>query len=258
MAEKYLYCRNEVYYFCKRIPKDCVESFGGEFIRRTLKAKSKAKAQTLSYRLLYFWEEVFNQVRTGQLPVENVQSTVSAIFKKARITESNKLLESNPILPYQPSAITKISTIYNEYFKEHSTAENWKPKTKIDYQSYYVTFVEIVGDIDVKQLNYQLMLEYRNLLCKLPANRKKNPRYRNLTVKQISRLQNVVPMSLRTINCHLSFISSLFRWAVRYGFFDKNYAEGLTYRRIVKPAEERSAYSTADLCPILVNEPFFL
>lgn len=250
MGEKYLHCRNGYYYFWKRVPQDCVEVFGRELIRQSLKTKSKANAQKQSYRLLYLLGEIFHQVRTGQLPVENINVTVESIFDKAQITES---LESDAVTPSQPSAITRISTIYNEYFKENTTAENWKPKTKIDYQSYFDTFVEIVGDINVKQLNYQLLLNYRDVLSKLPANRNKNPRFRNLSVKRILKLQNINPMSLRTINCHLSFMSSLFNWAMRYGYIDKNYATGLCYRRNVRPSDERSAYSTADLICIISN-----
>ena len=150
-----------------------------------------------------------------------------------------------------PKPAITLSQLYEKFAHEQKTAGNWMPKTELDYQSYLETLIEIVTDINVNQINTQLMLDYRDQLVKLPPNRKKIKKYRDKSISEIINMKNVKTMSLRTVNCHLSFVSSLLRWGAKRGFLEKNYAEGLTYKRKSKASEERSAYETGDLMRIV-------
>lgn len=129
----------------------------------------------------------------------------------------------------------KISELFSKYAKEKETGGNWGPKTKLDNNAYSKTLIEITGDIDVGQIDNQLMLEYRDILVQLPPNREKSPKFRGKSIQEILKVPNIKPMSLKTVNCHLSFVSSLQKWGVQHGFLDKNYAESLTFKRNSKP-----------------------
>lgn len=145
----------------------------------------------------------------------------------------------------------KISELYNKYAKEKETGGNWGPKTKIDNNAYAKTIIEIIGDIDVSQIDNQLMLEYRDILIQLPPNREKSPKYRGTSIPEILKVSNIKPMSIKTVNCHLSFASSLQKWGVQHGFLERNFAESLTFKRNSKPSDERKPYDTKDLLLIL-------
>jgi integrase len=157
---------------------------------------------------------------------------------------------SQASLPKKKKSIA-LSELFEKYAKEKKMGGNWRPKTELDFNSYIETLIEIIGDIEVGNIDNQLMLNYRDKLAKLPANRKKIRKYRTKSIPEILQMQNVTPMSITTVNGHLSFASTLLKWGVKRGFIDKNYAEGLVYRTKVKPSDERNIYDTADLLKII-------
>jgi hypothetical protein len=60
-------------------------------------------------------------------------------------------------------------------------------------------------------------------------------------------MDDVVPMSLARINKNLTVVSSMFKWARRFGFVCDNPAEGLQVRIQHKASDERKAYDKDDL-----------
>ena len=150
-----------------------------------------------------------------------------------------------------PKPSIKLSQLYEQFSHEQKTSGNWMPKTELDYQSYLETLVEIVTDININHIDNQLMLDYRDKLVQLPSNRRKIQKYRNKSIPEIITMNNVKTMSLRTVNCHLSFVSSLLRWGTKRGFLEKNFAEGLTYKTKTKASDERSVYDIEDFQKII-------
>jgi len=143
-----------------------------------------------------------------------------------------------------------ISELFAKYKDEKKRSGQWRPKTEIDLVSYCETLIDIVGDICLDTIDHQLMLDYRDSLIKLPANRKKVSKYRDKPIDELLKMPNIEPMTLRTANNHLSTVSSLCKWAVKRGFMKANYAEGLVYRLKIKASEERSIYDKDDLMRI--------
>ena len=62
---------------------------------------------------------------------------------------------------------------------------------------------------------------------KLPINRNKNPKYRDLTIKEILEMKKVQPQSRTNINKYLGRLSTVFSWSMKQGFVDENVFEGM-------------------------------
>jgi len=66
---------------------------------------------------------------------------------------------------------------------------------------------------------------------------------------------NIAPMSVTTVNKHISRFSSLMKHCMKEGYIDNNPAVGLKIKQKKRPDEERKAYSLTDLKSILSNLP---
>ena len=65
-----------------------------------------------------------------------------------------------------------------DYFEQKEIRE----KTKFQEQRYLNLLIEDVGDISIGSITREMTKEFKNHLMKLPSNRKKSPKYRDLTV----------------------------------------------------------------------------
>ena len=100
----------------------------------------------------------------------------------------------------------------------------------------------IIGDRDIKAIDNQMLLDFRNTLAKLPPNRDKVARYKGKTMEQILAMKNVKPMSKTTVNKYIIRIGSLFKWAAKKKFIMVNYAEGLSLSKKTNAYEEREEH----------------
>ena len=97
------------------------------------------------------------------------------------------------------------------------------------------------------------MMQFRDKLAKLPANRDKIKEYKGKSIEQILTMRNVVPMSKTTVNKYLIRTSTLFKWAVKHGYIPTNVAEGLTLTKTRRVELEREAYSQEDIQNVINN-----
>jgi len=126
-----------------------------------------------------------------------------------------------------------------------------------EYRANFAFFMRVVGDVPFSSLKYPQLTEFKQKLIKLPANINKIAVYRNKTIKEILQMDGVTPMSITTINKYLSRISSLFEWAMKQGYTDKNYASGLGLRNSKNAQEERHIF-TLDELKALFESPKYL
>lgn len=91
------------------------------------------------------------------------------------------------------------------------------------------------------------MQDYRKTLLRLPANMKVIPQYKGKTVQEILKMPIERPMSDANVNKYMNRASSLFHYAVRRGFMDKNPAEGMQIKDTRKDHQKRKRFSGEDL-----------
>ena len=92
-------------------------------------------------------------------------------------------------------------------------------------------FTEIVGDIDFSRVTKKEVSHYIDVQTKLPPNRKKSPKYRNLTIKEVMEL-NLSQKETQTpqnINKRLSKLSVFGNWGIKQGLLITNPFSGMKF-----------------------------
>ena len=122
-----------------------------------------------------------------------------------------------------------------------------------EYRKNLNELIEIVGDIPIKDLTKTVLGDkYIETQLKLPINRNKNPRYRDLSIQEILELKNVEPQSGVNVNKYLGRLSTIFKWSVNQGFVDKNVFNGMKVE--ISKSEQRKRrepFTTDELRKIL-------
>lgn len=195
---------NERYYFRCRIPKDLLEWFKGREISKALHTSDKKQVRALIADWTTKVTKVFYILRL---------TTVDELFKReivrSEIYPSSKNLTAGKSI--------RLSQLITEYRRSHNDA--WTDKTKKENASSYELILEIIGDIPLKHLEHENILQLKEALQKLPKNMRKMPAYRDKKVSEILAMPNVVPMSIVTANKHLGRLSTL----LDYGCNIRNY-----------------------------------
>lgn len=161
-------------------------------------------------------------------------------------------IESRPqVQPVVGAASTKLrplvtlSFLVEQYEKEN--IQNWKPATLKENQASHGTLIEIftyLGLTDLTTITRANMLEVRDVLQKIPKNRKQ--RFKGISlVDLLASGESFECMDVVTINNkYLVKMAALFKWAVRNDLLIKNLTEGLELKVPPRKASEaRKAFS---------------
>ena len=156
----------------------------------------------------------------------------------------------------EPENVKKLSTVFNEYIAEMTAANVWNTKSEKEKRASLNGLIDIIGDIPIDKLSFDIGRMYKQTLMQLPANRNKNPRYRDLIIEDILKLDDVKPMSVRTVNNNLATVIASMNWARKHGYVKENYFEGLKLPSTKKAQDERKPFSDEDLKRIFDPEVF--
>ncbi|GAA6159722.1 site-specific integrase [Ruegeria sp. HU-ET01832] len=136
----------------------------------------------------------------------------------------------------------------------------WSPKVRDDHLAWISAFKEIAGDKALSQYNKDDARRFKAVLLKLPANWKKKPEVRNLSILEAAdkaAATGMPPMSSATLNKALRRVGAFWNWAeahhdgIRTGLF-----KGLTIKETVNAREQRDPFSTEQLSK-LFNSPLY-
>ena len=113
-------------------------------------------------------------------------------------------------------------------------------------------FVEIVGDIDISSITKKEVSYYIHVQTKLPPNRKKSPKYRDLSIQQLveKNLSDKETQTPQNINKRLTKLSVFANWGVRQGLLFSNPFSGMKFS-VKKQPHSRKPFTTEDLRIIL-------
>ena len=113
-------------------------------------------------------------------------------------------------------------------------------------------FAEIVGDIDISNITKKEVSYYIDVQIKLPPNRKKSPKYKDLSFQQLVEkdLPEKETQTLQNINKRLTKLSVFANWGVRQGLLVSNPFSGMKFRVKIQP-HRRIPFTTDDLRMIL-------
>lgn len=113
-------------------------------------------------------------------------------------------------------------------------------KTETDYGMVFTALREVVGgETDVSRITRDHMRRLRDLFRTLPPNATKRFRGKSLTqAAEVAVSEGLPALSTKTVNGHLTMVSTLFNWAVREEWIERSPASGLTIEAGQKTTRE--------------------
>jgi integrase len=225
----HVFVRNCIYYYRTDIPTDLKHYFPTSEIKQSLKTKDSKIAKVLAIRMEYKIQQAFCLIRSGMLPEDIIMQVVDSIkpTKQSTAEVRGKLL-------------SEVIELY-EVEKE----SEWTYKTKLEVMGCHKLIVDVLGNIEVKVINKQTLLDFRSKLMKLPSNIYK--KYSGKTIQQILELSDIQPMSTTSINKHIMRLNALLGYAVKEGIVTTNYCHGMMLSDKRRADELRKVYDIADL-----------
>ena len=182
--------------------------------------------------------------------MDSAKQVWTALKSEPTITEPVELSPE----PAQPS-IKKdnrksgpvLSEIVKEYYEEMVLVKAWGPKSALEIKAILNRMIEVIGDITTEKLSHELARKYKKVLMKLPPNISKDKRYRELSIKELLKQDDIKPISINTVNNHLAFVIAFMNWAKKQGFISENYFAGLKVTNPVKARDQRKQFDDQDL-----------
>lgn len=136
-----------------------------------------------------------------------------------------------------------IKATFQKYVEERDNAGNWSEKTRKETISTLKDFTEIFGNAGCAELDRTNARSFKDILLKLPANlstiREKN--FSGKSMKEISDLNHLRPLSPVTVNKKLAFIRSYYQWCK-----DNSYCEDNIFTDIRAITPRQSAQDDRD------------
>ena len=159
-------------------------------------------------------------------------------------------------LPYLPIAGGLLSSNAKTFF-ERKRIEGKKIKEIESDKRIVEEFIEIVGDIDFSTITKTEVSHYIDVQTKLPPNRKKSPKYRDLSIKEVMKLK-LSQKEIQTpqnINKRITKLSVFGNWGVRQGLLITNPFSGMKFS-VKKQPHTRQPFTADELRKIFKPETY--
>lgn len=269
----HLYMVGTTYYFRCRIPKDLQCWFNGiRDHKRTLRTKNLSKAQSLFRIHSSRTETTLMMLRSGLLDAAQMREvaeeyvsqglatrksnrpdyvTSVSSLRDAAVMQSGKEVINNQVAQVRKDSL--LSTIIEKYIQEYKDTENTAKTTIYELETKCRQFVRVVGDMDIKAVTRDTILDFLKLMKQMPCNMNKVKGYEGKSVQDIIATNTAETLSDTTVGNYLGRVSSFFAWAYRVGHIDRNPADGIKFHKKnkVRPDEQRKAYSRHDLIKLV-------
>ena len=178
-------------------------------------------------------------------------------------TERNKGLYNTPIehsiltaypetqAPYvaKKERQKPLSEFVQQYIDENVNDGNWAGGSVATFSDHLTVLVEILGDYQLSQINYEKIRGFYDNLRNFPANRSKLKAYRDKSIPEL--LEMKIPkkdcLKTNTILNYFRTFNGFFNWAVGRDYMEKNYAALIKIRRDKAPHEEKDIFLDQEL-----------
>lgn len=134
----------------------------------------------------------------------------------------------------------------------------WSPRTADQNRARLNLLLELVGDQPISGFTQSTAVAMKNYLLKWPKNRKKMPKYRDLSNDQLKK--KTIPakdlVSLKTVNEHLIVFRSFFSWAESHAGAQPNVFKDLKLQINTQAIDDRPPYTDEDLQKIFSDQIF--
>ncbi|QQC62783.1 site-specific integrase [Paraburkholderia ginsengisoli] len=275
--------RYGVLYFRLAIPEDLRPIFGVRECWRSLGTSSVRDASLTAQTLKASLQQLFCELRgadparlpdlvrslptmleTASLASGRVGSTLSGSAESPSLAEPIESLPT-PVRSAgvvaaprgtSPSVAPRLSEAVEAYIRAKNAKDSWTPHTERANRAAFGLLREHFGDRPIDRFETDDMIEFVNLLKRLPANLTK------LRAKAGKSLADVVemglpPMAPRTAGEYMSRISSLFRWCCKSERFSITFNPAAEFAAGKKQATyERRPFTNDELAMLFSSAEF--
>ena len=181
--------------------------------------------------------------------IDGIEDKKDAFARRTHLQPVIENYAPEPIEPYLVE-IKLIRDVVDEFLdlRKGTIGE----KMLSEYRVLTDEFIEIIGNIPVRSLSKDTIRTYIKIQTQLPINRRKNPKYKDLSTDEIMKLKDVKPQSRVNVNKFLTRLTTFMRFGVSQGYIKENYIDGMKIP-ISKTEErkKREPFSPEDLVKIL-------
>ena len=181
--------------------------------------------------------------------IDGIEDKKDAFARRTHLQPVIENYAPEPIEPYLVE-IKLIREVVDEFLdlRKGTIGE----KMLDEYKVITDDFIEIIGNIPVSSLSKDSIRTYISTQIKLPPNRRKNPKYREMSIVEVMKLKGVKPQSRINVNKFLTRLTTFMNFGVSQGYIKENYILGM---KIPIPKTEgrkkREPFSPEDLGKIL-------
>lgn len=138
--------------------------------------------------------------------------------------------------------------VMSRYFAELDRTKALAAKTDGEKRDALALMAELTGNKPPAEMARTDVQEVKAALFKLPKNRSKNPKTRDLPLRKALEVTGVERIAARTMNVYLGHMQHFFGWAVNNGYAAENVFQGLRLKRTLRSDDEgRKAFSAEQL-----------
>jgi integrase len=150
----------------------------------------------------------------------------------------------------------RLSEVIN-LFSEENKGE-WNHRTGIDNKAIFRDLIEILGDPPIGFLTKDALIEYSEKTKRLPPNRNKTPRFKDLSIAELLKLPDLPVSAPHTMNKRFVRVQQLFAWASMKGYIADGVCPKLTIRETHKTKRKllRDIFDADDLKAIFLCDEF--
>lgn len=251
----YLFKRLHTFYFRCRIPTDLHHLFSCREIKRSLKTSSLTSARKLLKAWCCKCEDTYALLRSGVLTTEQAKTLASELVSdgsRARRGKALSVKEAQDAVAILPTRYL-LSRLVESYIEEYKATGKADGPSIYEIETKCWMFTRIVGDVDIRSITRDTILNFLKILKQLPRNMSKQKAYAGKTIEEVLEMKPVDSMSDTTIVNYMVRVNSFFTWAVRVGHIDRNPADGVKHgkTKLVRADELRKAYAPDDISKLV-------
>lgn len=270
--------RQGTYGFQRRVPRN--SKVAKEFIRLSLGTKSREEALSIAKELA----RVFDELPKNHFQSENGITKAIEILKKykerntlqnpinqityyqrleERFVEEIRLLREEIRNQTRANLLSiDISEAMNLFIDERKLNWKYNSDSELTYRKEILPILlELFGDISTSALTKQHAIQYKTVVLNYPKNRRKNPKYKGLSINQLLKLKLCETEKLhdRTKATYLQKLSSFLDWLDKHEYAIPHLNEPLKGVIKIKSRsfDDRAVFTCQDLRKIF-NSRFYL
>ena len=239
--------RHHVYYFRIRVPLHLQTQLRQTYIRRSLQTKCRRQAVIRCSELLQQTDVLFDCADPKVADISTIQWGYEKVDKasKAAFLLSTK----EPSQNIKASSAPLLSAVLSEYFvaqRLEGVGER-TIRTKLGVANL---LYQIIGDVPVDKYSRAMMQTFKSTALKLP------PRLNQLEDISIEDAiaQAKTTISVITFNNYVKDLSTVFTFAARAGYCERNPFDGLKVKLKVKVSTLRSRFNQDDVDTIFSTD----